>query len=81
MNYKKIKRFLKIIDKNIDKIEEEAIKVYKENFLAEDNNIRIYINLEGKVEVISVHNSLKYVEDIYEREIFICELNKEKNKC
>lgn len=78
MNYKKIKRFLKIIDKNIDKIEEEAIKVYKESFLAENNNIRIYINLEGKVEVISVHNSLKYVEDIYEREIFICELNKEK---
>ncbi|EQF28849.1 hypothetical protein QEW_0447 [Clostridioides difficile CD160] len=78
MNNQKIKRFLKIIDKNIDKIKEEAIKTYKESFLEENNNIRIHINLAGKVEALAVPHFCKYTEDIYEREIFVCEFNKEK---
>ncbi|VIF29747.1 Uncharacterised protein [Clostridioides difficile] len=32
MNKQKIKRFLKIIDKNMNEIKEEAIKAYKESF-------------------------------------------------
>ncbi|HBF4428944.1 TPA: hypothetical protein ACSVR1_003747 [Clostridioides difficile] len=78
MNKQKIKRFLKIIDKNMNEIKEEAIKAYKESFLAKDNNIRIYINLAGKVEAVVVPSWSKYIEDTYEKEIFVCEFNKEE---
>lgn len=78
MNNQRIKRFLKIIDNNIDKIEEEAIKAYKESFLQENNNIRIYINLAGNVEALTVPRFYKYIEDIHEREVFVCEFNKER---
>lgn len=78
MNKQKIKRFLKIIDKNMNEIKEEAIKAYKESFLAKDNNIRIYINLAGKVEAVVVPSWSRYIEDTYEKEIFVCEFDKEE---
>ncbi|MGX4373474.1 hypothetical protein ACWJW7_18210 [Clostridioides difficile] len=51
MNKQKAKRFLRAIDMNIDKIEEEATKIYKERYLIETTDaIRISINLEGVVK-------------------------------
>ncbi|MGS6857517.1 hypothetical protein AB7087_018820 [Clostridioides difficile] len=55
MNKQKAKRFLRAIDMNIDKIEEEAIKAFKENCLIEEtNDIKVFIDIQGKVEAIAV---------------------------
>lgn len=71
MNKQKARRFLRVIDMNIDKIEEEAIKAFKESCLIkETNNIKIYIDIQGKVEAIAVQTWAKLLGDDKEINIF-----------
>ncbi|EMJ5875374.1 hypothetical protein O0E53_18860 [Clostridioides difficile] len=71
MNKQKARRFLRVIDMNIDKIEEEAIKAFKESCLIkETNDIKVYINIQGKVEAIAVPTWAKLLEDDKEINIF-----------
>ncbi|HGM3507140.1 TPA: hypothetical protein ACKOR7_001715 [Clostridioides difficile] len=71
MNKQKARRFLRVIDMNIDKIEEEAIKAFKESCLIEEtNDIKIYINIQGKIEAIAVPTWAKLLEDDKEINIF-----------
>ncbi|MCI0937058.1 hypothetical protein MJU95_017890 [Clostridioides difficile] len=71
MNKQKARRFLRVIDMNIDKIEEEAIKAFKESCLIkETNNIKIYIDIQGKVEAIAVQTWAKLLDDNKEINIF-----------
>lgn len=71
MNKQKARRFLRVIDMNIDKIEEEAIKAFKESCLIkETNNIKIYIDIQGKVEAIAVQTWAKLLDDDKEINIF-----------
>ncbi|EGT5471311.1 hypothetical protein KWW51_14190 [Clostridioides difficile] len=71
MDKQKARRFLKVIDMNIDKIEEEAIKAFKESCLIEEaNDIKIYINIQGKIEVIAVPTWAKLLENDKEINIF-----------
>lgn len=68
---KEAKKFLKVIDMNIDKIEEEAIKAFKESCLIkETNDIKIYIDIQGKVEAIAVQTWAKLLDDDKEINIF-----------
>lgn len=53
MDKKEVKKFLKVVDMNIDKIKEEVMKIYKECYLIEIIDIiRIFINLKGVVKSI-----------------------------
>ncbi|HFG9757605.1 TPA: hypothetical protein ACGI56_000243 [Clostridioides difficile] len=71
MNKQKARRFLRVIDMNMDKIEEEAIKAFKESCLIkETNNIKIYIDIQGKVEAIAVQTWAKLLDDDKEINIF-----------
>ncbi|MDW0020199.1 hypothetical protein RHK11_20370 [Clostridioides difficile] len=71
MNKQKARRFLRVIDMNIDKIKEEAIKAFKESCLIkETNNIKIYIDIQGKVEAIAVQTWAKLLDDDKEINIF-----------
>ena len=71
MNKQKARRFLRVIDMNIDKIEEEAIKAFKESCLIEEgNDIRISIDFQGNVEAEVVSPSTKFLEDDKEINIF-----------
>ncbi|HBL6286314.1 TPA: hypothetical protein ACMU97_000858 [Clostridioides difficile] len=71
MNKQKARRFLRVIDMNIDKIEEEAIKAFKESCLIEDtNDIRISIDFQGNIEAEVVSPSTKFLEDDKEINIF-----------
>ncbi|EGT5272260.1 hypothetical protein KWL13_011910 [Clostridioides difficile] len=71
MDKQKARRFLKVIDMNIDKIEEEAIKAFKESCLIEEaNDIKIYINIQGKIEAIAVPTWAKLLENDKEINIF-----------
>ena len=71
MNKQKARRFLRVIDMNIDKIEEEAIKAFKESCLIkETNDIKIYIDIQGKVEAIAVQTWAKLLGDDKEINIF-----------
>ncbi|MFL8710802.1 hypothetical protein Q3304_08550 [Clostridioides sp. GD02377] len=81
MDKKNAKRFLKIIDKNIDKIEEEAIQAYKERYAGEITNaMKISVNLEQIVKTTIVLGYAEVLSDIFnEREIIVYEFNQEKN--
>ncbi|AXU74683.1 hypothetical protein CDIF28670_01073 [Clostridioides difficile] len=71
MNKQKARRFLRVIDMNMDKIEEEAIKAFKESCLIEEgNDIRISIDFQGNVEAEVVSPSTKFLEDDKEINIF-----------
>ncbi|HBF5134980.1 hypothetical protein KWK63_011580 [Clostridioides difficile] len=71
MNKQKAKRFLRAIDMNIDKIEEEAIKAFKESCLIEEtNDIKVFIDIQGKVEAIAVQTWAKLLDDGKEINIF-----------
>lgn len=71
MNKQKARRFLRVIDMNIDKIEEEAIKAFKESCLIkEENDIKIFIDFQGKVEAIAIQAYAKLLEDDKEINIF-----------
>ncbi|ENY8540212.1 Uncharacterised protein [Clostridioides difficile] len=71
MNKQKARRFLNVIDMNIDKIEEEAIKAFKESCLIkEENDIKIFIDFQGKVEAIAVSTWAKLLDDDKEINIF-----------
>ncbi|HGM1322303.1 TPA: hypothetical protein ACKONC_003984 [Clostridioides difficile] len=71
MDKKEAKKFLKVIDMNIDKIEEEAIKAFKESCLIkETNDIKIYIDIQGKVEAIAIQAYAKLLDDDKEINIF-----------
>ncbi|HDX7174399.1 TPA: hypothetical protein RQB01_003678 [Clostridioides difficile] len=71
MNKQKARRFLRVIDINMDKIEEEAIKAFKESCLIEEgNDIRISIDFQGNVEAEVVSPSTKFLEDDKEINIF-----------
>lgn len=71
MNKQKARRFLNVIDMNIDKIEEEAIKAFKESCLIkEKNDIKIFIDFQGKVEAIAVPTWAKLLDDDKEINIF-----------
>ncbi|HBG3259017.1 TPA: hypothetical protein KP562_003261 [Clostridioides difficile] len=71
MNKQKARRFLRVIDINMDKIEEEAIKAFKESCLIEDtNDIRISIDFQGNIEAEVVSPSTKFLEDDKEINIF-----------
>lgn len=74
MNKQEAKRFLRVINKNIDKIEEEAIQVYKENYLIESTDIvRISIDLKGNIKS-TISNLQGYSDDVFnEREIIVYE--------
>ena len=79
MNKQKAKRFLRAIDMNIDKIEEEATKIYKERYLIETTDaIRISINLEGVVKS-TISSWQGYSDDIFNmREVIVYEFSQEK---
>ncbi|HBH3109898.1 TPA: hypothetical protein KSG64_003446 [Clostridioides difficile] len=71
MNKQKARRFLRVIDMNMDKIEEEAIKAFKESCLIkEENDIKIFIDFQGKVEAIAIQAYAKLLEDDKEINIF-----------
>nr|MDB9643922.1 hypothetical protein [Clostridioides difficile] len=71
MNKQKARRFLRVIDINMDKIEEEAIKAFKESCLIEEgNDIRISIDFQGNVEAEVVSPSTKFLDDDKEINIF-----------
>lgn len=71
MNKQKARRFLRVIDMNIDKIEEEAIKAFKESCLIEEtNDIKVFIDIQGKVEAIAVQTWAKLLDDDKEINIF-----------
>ncbi|HBG7746608.1 TPA: hypothetical protein KRE80_002110 [Clostridioides difficile] len=71
MNKQKARRFLRVIDMNMDKIEEEAIKAFKESCLIENtNDIRISIDFQGNIEAEVVSPSTKFLEDDKEINIF-----------
>ncbi|HBH3496201.1 Uncharacterised protein [Clostridioides difficile] len=80
MNKKEAKKFLKVIDMNIDKIKEEATKIYKEYYLIEITNaIRISINLKGVVKS-TISSCQGYSDDIFNmREIIVYEFSQEEN--
>lgn len=80
MNKINAKRFLKIIDKNMDKIREEAIKIYKENCLIESTDVaRISINLDETVKS-TISSWQGYSDAVFnEREIIVYKFNQEKN--
>ncbi|MDY6631010.1 hypothetical protein SQ694_19185 [Clostridioides difficile] len=79
MNKQKAKRFLRAIDMNIDKIEEEATKIYKERYLIETTDaIRTSINLEGVVKS-TISSWQGYSDDIFNmREVIVYEFSQEK---
>lgn len=79
MNKQKAKRFLRVIDMNIDKIEEEAIKIYKEGYLIETTDaIRISINTKGVVKS-TISSWQGYSDDIFnEREVIVYKFSQEK---
>ncbi|HFL2427536.1 TPA: hypothetical protein ACG3JQ_003651 [Clostridioides difficile] len=79
MDKKEAKKFLKVIDMNIDKIEEEATKIYKEYYLIEITNvIRISINLKGVVKS-TISSWQGYSDDIFNmREIIVYEFGQEE---
>ncbi|ENY8920244.1 hypothetical protein BGU48_10770 [Clostridioides difficile] len=71
MNKQKARRFLRVIDMNMDKIEEEAIKAFKESCLIkEENDIKIFIDFQGKVEAIAIQAYTKLLDDNKEINIF-----------
>ncbi|HBF5807986.1 TPA: hypothetical protein KOU50_003898 [Clostridioides difficile] len=71
MNKQKARRFLRVIDMNMDKIEEEAIKAFKESCLIkEENDIKIFIDFQGKVEAIAIQAYAKLLDDNKEINIF-----------
>lgn len=71
MNKQKARRFLRVIDIKMNKIEEEAIKAFKESCLIEEeNDIRISIDFQGNVEAEVVSPSTKFLEDDKEINIF-----------
>ncbi|HBG3258827.1 TPA: hypothetical protein KP562_003067 [Clostridioides difficile] len=71
MNKQKARRFLRVIDMNMNKIEEEAIKAFKESCLIkEENDIKIFIDFQGKVEAIAIQAYAKLLEDDKEINIF-----------
>ncbi|EGT4908102.1 hypothetical protein DAF77_14060 [Clostridioides difficile] len=71
MNKQKARRFLRVIDMNMDKIEEEAIKAFKESCLIkEENDIKIFIDFQGKVEAIAIQAYAKLLDDDKEINIF-----------
>lgn len=76
---KKEAKFLKVIDMNIDKIKEEATKIYKEYYLIEITDaIRISINLKGVVKS-TISGWQGYSDDIFNmREIIVYEFNQEE---
>ncbi|HFL3860705.1 TPA: hypothetical protein ACG3SI_002026 [Clostridioides difficile] len=80
MDKKEAKKFLKVIDVNIDKIEEEATKIYKECFLIETTDaIRISINLKGAVKS-TISSWQGYSDDIFNmREVIVYEFSQEEN--
>ncbi|EOY7191145.1 hypothetical protein MXT65_17620 [Clostridioides difficile] len=79
MDKKEAKKFLKVIDMNIDKIEEEATKIYKEGYLIETtDSIRISINSEGVVKS-TISSWRGYSDDIFNmREVIVYEFSQEK---
>lgn len=79
MDKKEAKKFLKVIDMNIDKIEEEATKIYKECYLIETTDtIRISINLKGVVKS-TISSWQGYSDDIFNmREIIVYEFSQEE---
>ncbi|MBY2040720.1 hypothetical protein KWT41_19770, partial [Clostridioides difficile] len=65
MDKKEAKKFLKVVDMNIDKIKEEATKIYKECYLIETTDtIRISINLKGVVKS-TISSWQGYSDDIF----------------
>ncbi|HGM3195542.1 TPA: hypothetical protein ACKOIF_000918 [Clostridioides difficile] len=78
--YKEAKKFLKVVDMNIDKIKEEATKIYKEYYLIEITNaIRISINLKGVVKS-TISSYQGYSDDIFNmREIIVYEFSQKEN--
>ncbi|HID9524681.1 TPA: hypothetical protein ACXI18_002456 [Clostridioides difficile] len=76
MDKKEAKKFLKVVDMNIDKIKEEATKIYKECYLIETTDtIRISINLKGVVKS-TISSWQGYSDDIFNmREIIVYEFS------